>query len=350
MNLTDQAQAKLPEFRDFITSEQNMPDIDGINNTGSMGESGAAELTVIARIPDLDAPAPPPKHKHRVRSKTVKQAPAPNRLLNAGLSLNLLVGLGLVLLAGSVVPFIYNKIADDTQSKADKTMDQAWQSPPPAPTADLAQAGKPSVAQSPSASQPPSNIAESKVPPPAELFPSGNVAAAEKDTITGALKVNASNVGDILHRDEAVVQTKTTLPPLVSRVNDILAPGVKAAPDKAGGTVAMTQPGKPDLDPADASKISPWPRSADDQADFSPWPNPAHPTFAKVDTQGVNEAATADRRNATISGGAAQTPFKPPAGAAQPSSANNTGAARFDAGSNTPSDRNTYDSPRPSFH
>jgi hypothetical protein len=411
MNLTDQTNSKIPEPRYTISSGQKTPDIAGIY-TGSLSEPGALELAVIARIPDLDAPAPPPKHKRPSRSRTVKQASHPGRLLSAGLSLNLLVGLGLVLLVGALAPYVYIKIADNTPSKADNAMDQAWQPPPPAPTADLAPAWKPSAAQSPSASQSWPNIAESQVQASPQLLTSNNTASTEKDKTTSNPKVNASDAGNLVQRDDNIVQTKITPPPAASRTNETLAADMKAAADKGGGIVALAQPGKPDLQPAADSRISPWPRNADDLADFSLWPNPAHPIFAKADHHGIaevpsgtepsptrtnylpavanrpmvigasppggtgnppdyrtaeqynyppgaaadtrqNEPFTADRRNAISSGGAVPMPSKPPLGApgtAQPSSENEAGTARFEGMINTTSDRNTYDRSRSSIH
>ncbi|MGD0516385.1 MAG: hypothetical protein ABSA26_02525 [Thermoguttaceae bacterium] len=351
MNLTDQTNPKIPEPRDAISAGQKTPVIAGIY-TGSLSEPDALELAVIARIPDLDAPAPPPKHKRHSRSRTVKQSSHPGRLLSAGLSLNLLVGLGLVLLVGAIASHVYVKIADNIQSKADNAMDQAWQSPPPASTADLAPAWKPSAAQGPSASQSWPNIAESKVSGSPQLLTFNNTASTEKDKTTSNPKVNASDVGNLLQRDNNIVQTTITPPPAASRTNETLAADVKAAADKGGGIAALTQPGKPDLQPAADSRVSPWPRNADDLADCSPWPNPAHPIFAKADPYAIaevpsgtepsptrttaaanrpmvigasppgaaadnrqNEPFTADRRNAISSGGTVPMPSKPPLGA-----------------------------------
>ncbi|MGD0653653.1 MAG: hypothetical protein ABSA16_04860 [Thermoguttaceae bacterium] len=411
MNLTDQTNTKIPEPGDTISAGQKTPYIAGIH-TDSLSEPGPLELAVIARIPDLDAPAPPPKHKRHLRSRTVKQASHPGRLLSAGLSLNLLVGLGLVLLVGAIAPYIYTKIADNTQSKSDNAMDQAWQPPPPAPTADLAPAWKPSAAQGPSASLSWPNIAESKVPGSPQLLTSINTASTEKDKTTSNPKLNASDLGNLLQRDDNIVQTKITPPPAASRTNETLAADIKAAADKGGGIVALAQRGKGDLEPAADSRVSPWPRTADDLVDFSPWPNPAHPIFAKANLQGItevpsgtepsptrtnflpavanrpmvigasppgptgnptdyrtaeqynyppgaaadarqNQPVTADRRNAISSGGAAAMPSKPSLGApgtAQGSSENEAGTAQFEGMINTTSDRNTYDRSRSSIH
>ena len=192
MNLTDQTYANIPETVDTISPVQKPADIAGIY-TGSLSDPGPIELSVIARIPDLDAPSQPPKHRRSSRSRSVKPASTPGRLLGAGLSLNLLIGLGLVLLLGAIVSSVYPKIANNTHSNSGNSIGRAWQPPPPAPTADLAPAWKPSTAQAKSASQSWPNIAESNVKGSAPLLPSDNNLAMEKSKTTSDPILNSSN-------------------------------------------------------------------------------------------------------------------------------------------------------------
>jgi hypothetical protein len=337
--------------------------------------------------------------------------------LNAGLSLNILIGLGLVLLLGAIGPYVYNKIADSTQSNSDNSIGRAWQPPPPAPTADIVPAWKPLAAQPMSASQLGPNMAESNVKGSAPLgsaplLPSDSNVAMEKGKTTGDPKLNAGDAANLARWDNNIAQSNITTPLLGSRANETLAADIKSAADKRSGITASPRPGDPDPWPAASGQISPWPRNADDQANFSSWPNPAHPVFAAADSRNVdaapagldasstrtnalpavanrpaaigpalpgpvgnppdyrpgeqynypagvagdprrNEPFTADRRNATAPGAAVGTPSMPPPGAprtAQPSSENEAGRAQFEGIINSPPDRNTYELSRPGLH
>jgi hypothetical protein len=411
MNLTDQTYAKIPEVMGAISSGQKPADIAGIY-TGDLSAPGPVELSVIARIPDLDAPSPPPKHKRSSRSKSVKPASTPGRLLGAGLSLNLLIGLGLALLLGAVASSVYNQIADNTQSNSGNSIGRAWQPPPPAPTADLAPAWKPLVAQAKSSSQLGPNMAESNVKGPAPLLPADNKVAMENGKTTSDPNLNASDAANLARWDNNVVQSNITTPLLGSRANQTLAADIKSAADKRNGIIASPRPGDLDPGPVASGQSSSWPRIADDQANFSSWPNPAHPVFAAAGSRNVaaspagldasstrtnalpavanrptaiggappgrmgnppdyrpgeqynypagvaadprrNEPFIADRRNAPAPGVAVGMPSAPPIGApgtAQPSSANEAGRAQFDGMINSTPDRNIYELSRPSLH
>ena len=188
------------------------------------------------------------------------------------------------------------------------------------------------------------------------------------------------------------MQSNITTPLLGSRANETLAADIKSAADKRSGIIASPRPGEPDPAPAAYGQSSPWPRNADDQANISSWPNPAHPVIAAADSRnfagapagidasstrtnampalanrptaigaappgpvgnppeyrpgeqynypaGVaadprrNEPFTADRRNATSPGAAVGMPSAPPLGTpgtAQPGSENEAGKAQFD--------------------
>ena len=385
MNFTDQTYSKIPEAVGAISSGQKPADIAGIY-TGSISDPGPVELSVIARIPDLDAPAQPPRRKRSSRSRSVKPASTPVRLLNAGLSLNLLIGLGLILLLGAIAPYVY-KIADNTPTNSGNAMGQAGQPPLPAPTADLAPAWKPLAAQPKAASQLWSNIAESKVKESAPLLPSDNTVAMEQDKTMSDPRFNASDAANLLRRDNNIVQSNISAPMSGSRANETLAADIKSTADKRSGIIASPQPGDPDPWPAAFGQSSSWPRNADDQANFSPWPNPDHPNFTAADSRNIaaaqagpdapstrtnalpavanrpaviggplpggmgnppdyrpgeqynypagaaadprcNEPFIADRRNTTAPGAAAGTPSAPPFGApgtAQPRSDNEAG-------------------------
>ena len=409
MNLTEQTYANIPEAVDTISSGQNPADIAGIY-TGGMSGPGPVELAVIARIPDLDAPSQPPKHRRSSRSRTVKSATTPGRLLGAGLSLNILIGLGLVLVLGAIAPYVYNvciKIADNTQSNPGNSIGQAWQSPPPAPNADLAPAWQPLAAQPKPASQLWPNTAESNVKGSAPLLPSDNAVAMEKGKTAGDARLNTVDAANLARRDNNVVQSNITTPLLGSGANERLAADITSAADKRNGITASPRPGGPDPGTAASGQSSAWPRITDDQANFSSWPNPAHPVFAPADSRNVasapagpdasstrtnalpaianrptaiggmgnlpdyrrgeqynypagvaadprrNEPFTADRRNATAPGAVVGMPLAPPLGAPgteQPNSANEAGRAQFEGNINSPSDRNTYELSRPSLH
>ena len=404
MNLTDQTYANIPEAVGAMSSGQKSADIAGIY-TGGLSDPGPVELSVIARIPDLDAPSRPPRHRRSSRSRSVKPASAPGRLLGAGLSLNLLIGLGLVLLLGAIASNVYIKIADNTQSNSDNSIGRAWQPPPPAPTADLAPAWKPSAAQPNSSSQFWPNIADSNVKGTAPILTSNDMPTMEKGKTTSDPKLNASDAANLARRDNNILQSYITAPLVGSRANETLAADIHSAADTRNGIIASPRPGEPDPGPAASGQSSPWPRIADDQANFSSWPNPAHPVFAAADSRNVaglpagldasstrtnalpavanrptaiggappdyrpgeqynypagvaadprrNGPFTADRRNATAPGAAVGMPSTPPPsapGTAQPSSENEAGRAQFEGIINSPPDRNTYERSRPSLH
>jgi hypothetical protein len=305
--------------------------------------------------------------------------------LGAGLSLNLLIGLGLVLLIGAIASSMYSKIADNTQSNSGSSIGQAWQPPPPAPTADLAPAWKPLAAQPKPSSEMWSNMAESNVKGTAPGLPSDNKVTMDKGNTTSDPKLNAGAAANLARRDNNVVQSNIITPMLGSRANETLAADVKSAPDKRSGIIASLRPGDAEPWPAASGQSSAWPRNADDQANFSSWPNPAHPVFATADARNAaaapagpagnppgyrpgeqynypagvagdprrNEPSTADRRNAAAPGAAVGMPSMPPLGApgtAQPSSENEAGRAQFEGFINSLPDRNTYERSRPSLH
>lgn len=216
MNLTDQTYAKIPETVGAISTGQKPADMAGIY-TGGLSDPGMVELSVIARIPDLDAPSQPSKHRRASRSRSVKPASMPGRLLGAGLSLNLLIGLGLVLLLGAIASSVYPKMADNSQSNSSDSIGRAWEPPLPAPTADLAPAWKPSATQPKSSSQLWSNMAEPKGKGSANLLPSDNAVAMEKDTTTSDPKINTSDAANFVRRDNNIVQSNITTPLLGSR-------------------------------------------------------------------------------------------------------------------------------------
>jgi hypothetical protein len=104
------------------------------------------EPPVIARIPDLDVPSSPRKHRHSSRSKTRTRDNPSGRMFDAGWSMKVLVGLGLCLMVASVATYVPIKMSN-TQSNTDNIPDQAWQPPPPAPSADLTPSYNSSLAQ-----------------------------------------------------------------------------------------------------------------------------------------------------------------------------------------------------------
>jgi hypothetical protein len=407
MNLTEQTYANIPQAVDAISSGQKPADIAGLY-TGAMSDPGPVELSVIARIPDLDAPSQPPKHRRSSRPKSVKPVSTTGRLLGAGLSLNLLIGLGLVLVLGAIASSVYPKIADYAQSNSGNAMGKTWQPPPPAPTADIAPAWQPLAAQPKPASQLWPNTVESNIKGSAPLLPSDNMVAMDKGKTAADAKLNANDAANSARRDDNVVQSNITTPLLDSRANETLAADIHSAADKRNAITASPRPGEPDPGPAASGQSSAWPRGANDQANFSSWPNPAHPVFAAADSRNVaaapagldassartnampavanrpaaiggpvgnppdyrpgvqynypagvagdprrNEPFTADRRNATTPGAAVGMPSTPLLGApgpAQPGPANEAGRAQFDGIINSPPDRNTYELPRPSLH
>jgi hypothetical protein len=403
MMLTDQTISKIPETGGAMTSGQKTADIAGAN-IGSLNDAGAVELSVIARIPDLDAPTPPPKRKHSSRSRSAKPASTTGRLLSAGLSLNLLIGLGLVLLLGAIAPYIYNRSVDNDSSSSAQASGQAWQQPVPAPTADLAPAWKPLAEQPKTSSQLWSNIAESKAGESAPHVPSDNTLTMEKTQTASSPKVNGSDAANFMRRDNNILQSNITAPMSGSQPKATLAADLKPAAEKGSGLTATPQSGDADRWPAAAGQSSSWPLVADDRANFSPWPNPAHRNFGPADSCNVAatpagpeaspsransmpavanrsavigqappggisnpsayrpveqynypagaaadprriEPITADRRNATAPDAGAGQPLVPALrvpGTAQPRSGNEPGNAQFEGIINTPPDRNTY--------
>jgi hypothetical protein len=348
MNLTDQTYSKTPEAPGTTSSQQTMPDMAGVCSV-SLDDPGTVELTVIARIPDLDAPSSPTKHRHSSRSRSTKIASHPGRLLSARLSLGVLTAVGLLLLLGAVGPYVV-RIADNVSSKSDSAPEQAWQSTPPAPTADLAPVWKQPTVQSPPSPQLSPNTAESTVPGSPPLLTSNNIVSTEKDNAQNKSKLTASDAGNLVRLDNNnVVKPNLTTTTAASHTNETVAADINTATGKELGVIATPQPDRSDLaEPVAAVRGSRWPRNAADQADFSPWPNPAHPILAKVDPQ-RNEPLTADLRNTPLSGGAAPMPSAMPL-FAPGSLKNEAGTAQFEGTINPPSDRNTYDRSRQSIH
>ncbi len=273
MNLTDKTYPRIPEAAVAISAGQKTADIPGIY-TGNLNDPGAVELPVIARIPNLDAPQQPSQHRRSSRSRTVKPASTRGRLLSAGLSLNVLLGLGLVLLLGAIAPYAYVKIADGIQSESDNAMGQAWQATPPASTADLAPAWKPLAAQQNSSTQLWSEIAGPNVQGSLPSLTSSNTASVEKENTTSSPKINAIDERSLAQQSNNIMQSNMTTPLVGSRTNETLAAEIKPAAEKGSGIMASPQPGETDPGPAASVRSSAWPRIADDQANFSPWPNP----------------------------------------------------------------------------
>ena len=107
------------------------------------------EFPVIARIPALDPPTTSHRHRrsHSSEAKSTKTVMSYGRLIGASLSMKLLAGMGIFLFVGAVGPYIYFKVVDKSPSDTGQALEQAWQPPLPAPTADLAPAWEPPSAQ-----------------------------------------------------------------------------------------------------------------------------------------------------------------------------------------------------------
>ncbi len=131
------------------------------------------------------------------------------------------------------------------------------------------------------------NIAESNVKGSAPLLPSDNTATMEKDKMTSGSEINTNDAGNLVRRDNNIVQSNITALLAGSRTNETFAADIKPAADKGSGIIASPWPGESDPGAAASGQSSPWPRIADDQANFSPWPNPAHPIFAAADSRNV---------------------------------------------------------------
>ncbi len=414
MNLIDKTCSRIPEATGAMSSAQKPADVAAVGNiggvyTGNLCDPGGVELPVIARIPDLDAPRQPHKHKRSSHSRTVKPASIAGRFLSAGLSLNILVGLGLVLLLGAIAPYAYNKIADGIQLKSDNTS-QAWQTDQPAPVADHAPSWIPLAGQPKSSSQLSPNAPESNMPVSPPLSASKNAGLMEKDKTAAGSNINKNEAQNFIKRDNNIVQSNITSPLAGPGTNETSA-DIKSTPEKGSGTIAASQPSEGDRGPAVYGQSSAWPRIADDQANYSQWPNPAHPLAAAADSRNVagmpaaadplpvrndsssavfnrspitsgsptgvvgsppdlrpaeqpnyrtaaaanprqNQPVTADRRNAVSPSTAAGTPLAPlsPPGTVQPGSDNEPAKAQFDGFINTHPDRNIYDRSRPSIH
>jgi hypothetical protein len=258
MKITDQTRSVIPEIESTASFEQTKLDVAHIAISDLSGPDGI-EMPVIARIPDLDAPSTPHKHKHihSSRTKTATPTSPSSRILSSALSLKLLIGIGLVVVIGAVASHVAIQINNNLQSKVGDVAKQAWQTPAPAPTADLAPIWRSPASQQQVSSDVSSSIAETIAPASPMLLTSSNATTAKKG--------------------------KTTNKPAVKTI------------------------------------------SADEQAEFSVWPNPAHPILAEADSQ-QNESLTADRRNSE------------------------TGAAQFEGTINTPSDRNTNERTRSSIY
>jgi hypothetical protein len=202
--------------------------------------SQALEYPVIARIPALDPPTTSRRHKrsHSSEAKTTKSATETRygRLISASLSMKILAGMGIFLFVGAIGHHIYLKVSDKSPADDGQAMEQAWQPPLPAPTANLAPAWEPPSAQTASFPEIEPAIADM----PTEKTEPNRTAIARNSTWSGDVKAQADGPkGD----SPIFVDTR-----------------IKTVPD------------------------------------FSPWPNPAHPVLAKDDVR-QDESYTADRRN-----------------------------------------------------
>jgi hypothetical protein len=353
MNQTDQTSLKIPEPMLRTWFDQTTP-IAGTTSSGDHLNSCNFQIPVLARIPDLNAPVPQQASKES--SKPSVSTCLSSRLLSAGLSFRILMGLGSFLVVIAIAPNLIIKITNGIQTNSEASQ-KAWEPQPPAPTADLAPAWKPQNPQTESTSSSlPSPTASSPLGPPNLLTPN-----------------NAASIGKN---------------------------------DSTNNTIVASSISK------DSGQISPWPRDVDNQADSSPWPNPAQSTLTDANSRTnletstgaeasanaadawpvvtnrpmalgeatasrinnptdyrsaerytypstaapysrQNESSTADRRNTSTTGGIIPTPRASTgnvSGTVQSTSGNEPSAARLEGVIDTNSNRNIYDYPRPSIH
>jgi hypothetical protein len=149
MNQPDPMYSTIPECTGPRLSELPTPGmVDGYidNPLGSQ----SLEYPVIARIPALDPPTTSHRHRRSRSSeaaKPTKTTASFGRLISASLSIKLLAGMGIFLFVGAIGPYIYFRVVDKSPSDMDQALEQAWQPPLPAPTAELAPAWEPPTAQ-----------------------------------------------------------------------------------------------------------------------------------------------------------------------------------------------------------
>jgi hypothetical protein len=394
MNLTYPTQSTNPEVRQTMSFNQTQPEVANLS-TGGLSVPDAEAVPVIARIPDVDSPASPPRRRRSSRVRTTKPTTNTRRILNASLSLKLLIGLGLFLMVGAVAQNVIIKITDSSVSKNGTASDQAWQLPPPAPTADIAPSWKPPQADPPSSPGSWPNISESPIISSQKLTASASTYSVEKEKPLNTDAINPTDASNLVGWDNNIVQPTET-PATANRATGI-GSGISTSL-KSGNVESKST--------ADA-QVSAWPRSVDDAPIYSPWPNPAHPLVAQTNypsttelTQGVehsynksntipvianrpmvigatspaklgkkveqndyrtdsaadprhNDSITADRRNAPASPETIRMPSLPPRSnseATQRYYINETGSTQLEGTIDTTTDRYDYDRSRQSIH
>ncbi|HEY4761309.1 MAG TPA: hypothetical protein VIH42_12070 [Thermoguttaceae bacterium] len=377
MNQADQILTKTLNIKNKPSSGDLWP-MSNAMLEGGLSDTYNAQLPVMARIPDIYALGSSKESKFSSKSFTKKTQNSRGRLISAGLSLRLLMGLGLSLLLVAITPYLFIKFTDKNLAKIGSP-DHSWQSSPPAPSADLAPAWQPETAQENSSAKSLVMAIDQTKPaqPTKYTMQSGANAAPTVSYTPDALKadkgVSAGNSGD-----------KKVSPSII----------------------------KDDPETASSALCSPWPRQEDKKASFSAWPNPAHPILvetyprSKVKSPAGSESSpdnsqllpaitnrpitldqappaktanptalrrtkqydnqttitrdnqqiksyTVDRRNEPLPGGFARTVLPPsPAasGTVRAPSTDETNAAQLEGVIELPSDENIYDRSRPGIH
>ena len=401
MNSTDNICSSIPEIQCAVSSGQVPADRSGISAV-DWGAPDGVELPVIARIPDLDAPRPIRKHRHSSHSRPVQPVSVSGRLLSAGLSLNILVGLGLLLVVGAIFGGVQWKSGNVQQAR------QADQS---ASSSDTAPAWMPLAGQ-PKASP--------QLPPQSPGDRNSNVQAsaplsASAERFAGGETANRSSDATAVRLDNNIVPSNIITPTTGGNAGLAVSAGPRMREMPAATQAAVERPGSLAVAPRSAENFAgaavggpsdAWPAIADERAGCSPWPNPAHPIFASADLRnsvaappgaetmppragaapavndrpavignpmpaapvnppglrpveqydyrstaaaeaGQYQSFTSDRRNAAA-GAAAPSPA--PRGREQPTYESEQGRTQLDGVINTPIDGNTYDRSRPSIH
>lgn len=299
MNQTDQIYLKTPETRGKMLPEQTGSSAGAAVRDCGFNDSSGVQSPVMARIPDLDAPTASLTHKSPSKLPATRAAGASGRLLSAGLSLKLLVGLGVVLFLIAMA----TQLMDKTRGKTGDDSYQAWQAPPPDPTADLAPAWRPETKQA---------------------------------------------------------QPSATTAPSFAETSGLLMTDNRSVPGERNNINALPKMVNIDSPRDDSAQSSPWPRKVEASADSSPWPNPAHPVLVQSDPNHNgkfdnrrNEPYTADRRNNVLPG----VPVRMPqatgtnaSAASRPDSTSEQCPVQLEGVIETPSDRNPYEFSRPGLH
>jgi hypothetical protein len=331
MNQMDQIRLKIPENKDERLSEPAMPAENTLRECG-VGDSHNIQAIVLARFPDLDALAVLPGHKSPAKPHVSPTSCASGRLVSSSLSLKLLTGLGVILFLMAIVPQLIIQLTDKKPTETEGELQQAWQPPPPAPTADLAPAWKTDTSQAQTSVILKSDISNSSSGLDAES--AGSAESSPWPRELGA-DSNLSPWPNPAH--PLLVQSdpnKNGEPPAGGKLSSRNSESMSVTTNRSMA-LGETQP---------MNVVNGLDKDSNQRYNNQSAPG--------ADSR-QRESYTADRRNITHPGGLVRIRDGAGAtasGAAQPGTTNQQSPVQFEGVIETPADRNIYEFSRPGIH